>query len=240
MRRGRHTIGRTTGDRPGGLRGTAVLVAALGVLAVAGAADAQEEERVPRIPSGISLVVTPVQSVVPTASGGWPGGADTRQEALAAVNSEVDFAISEDPLAHKWTAPGEVVEQAGRNPMLEVDPEHLAYRGLLAERDESGLYEPLHSELRRLSALLDARLVAVPLRVWYAPADTVAAGRDGGERAEGARREEGRAVVRIAVVDTRAGRVLWTGDIASDPAAGDSPAALATLAANLVQTLTSS
>lgn len=225
-------------------RGVAVLAAAGGLLAAAAGVEAQDDEKVPRIPSGVTLVVTPVQSVAPARSGAWPGGADSRREALAALNSEMDFAISEEPMARAWTPPGEVVRQAGRNPMLEVDPEQLAYRGLLsADDDRPELYEPLHGQLRKLTALLDARLVAVPMRVWYADADSAAAasgeGQGGGD-AGGAPGGEGRAVVQLAVVDTRAGRVLWRGVIGGDPAPVDSGAALGTLASNLVRTLVSS
>lgn len=245
MRRERPTVEGAGGGLSAGRRGGAVVLAAGLLFAAAGAGRAQEKERVPRIPSGVSLVVTPVQSVAPLPSGSWPGGADTRREALAAVNSEMDFAISEEPLARRWTPPAEVVEQVGRNPLLDVDPRHLAYRGLLAERDEPRLYEPLHGQVRKLSALLDARLVAVPLRLWYAPADTAAAGEAGGDAGGRDRPAEasggaGRAVLRVAVVDARSGRVLWKGTIVGDPAPGGSSAALATLARNFVRTLASS
>lgn len=235
--------GRRSAPRWRAAAAVAVLAAAAGLTAAVGPVEAQDEERVPRIPSGVTLVVTPVQSVAPAPSGAWPGGADSRREALAAVNSEMDFAISEEPLARAWTPPGEVVEQAGRNPMLKVDPQQLAYRGLLAEDDDRPeLYEPLHGQLRKLTALLDARLVALPMRVWYVEADTAAAGTeeavgDGDARPSGRR---GRAVMQIAVVDTRAGRVLWRGIVGGDPAPVDSGAALGTLASNLVRTLASS
>lgn len=223
-------------------RAAATIAAVAGLLAAAGSVRAQPEDAVPRVPSGVNLVLAPVQSVAPTPSGAWPGGAGSRQDALAALNSEVDFAVSEEPLARNWTPPGEVVEQVRRNPLLDVDPEHLSYRGLLADRDEEELYSPLHGQVRRLSALLGARLVVVPLRVWYAPSDTALAGREDGELPRvvaGDRRVTmgGRAVARVALIDARAGRVLWKGEVASDPAPGDSPALLATLAANLVDTL---
>ncbi len=231
-------------------RCVAVAAAVGGLLAAAGGVEAQDDERVPRIPSGVTLVVAPVQSVAPAPSGAWPGGADSRREALAAMNSEVDFAISEEPMARAWTPPGDVVEQTGRNPMLDVDPEQLAYRAVLAaDDDRPELNEPLHGQLRKLTALLDARLVALPMRVWYVDADSAAVvsgeagdGEDGDD--EGADDDsasgEGRAVVQLAVVDTRAGRVLWRGIIGGDPAPVDSGAALGTLASNLVRTLVSS
>lgn len=245
-RRGQRDDGR---PRPAPAGTTATLVAA-GLTVALAASGAGAQERLPRIPSGITLVVAPAQSVVPTASGAWPGGAASRAAALETMNSELDFAISEEERARSWTPPAEVVEQVGRNPMLDVDPEQLAYRGLLAKKgeDDPELHAPLHGQLRKLTALLDARLVALPLRVWYAPADTAAdttAGAgdgpsDGDGAASAARREPpGRAMVRIALVDTRAGRLLWTGDIGGAPASARSPEALATLAANVVRTLVS-
>lgn len=222
------------------VRRTTALLAIAGILTLSGTVEAQDGERVPRIPAGVALVVAPVQSVTPTPAGEWPGGAPSRQDALAAVNSEVDFAISEEPLARRWTAPGEVVEQAGRNPMLGVDPEQLAYRGLVGEEDDpEHLYEPLHGQLRKLTALLDARLVVLPLRVWYARPDTEGDAERASTRAGGPRAADaaGRAVVRMAVVDTRSGRVLWKGVVGGDPAAVDSGAVLGTLASNLVRTL---
>lgn len=243
--------------------GTACLAAAA-LLAAAGPLRGQD--KVPRIPSGVPLVLTPVQAILPTASGAFPGGAKTRSAALEAVDAEVDFAVSEEPRANKWASPSRVVRAAGRNPMLDVDPRQLSSRGLTVDDGGRYLYEPLHGQLRSLAALLDARMVALPLVVWYRPPEEREDGGDpsgdgepappageagaprpdGGAAAEGEAAppaqgaRQGRAMMRLVLIDARAGRVLWKGEIGGAPAPPDSPAALATLAAQLVKVLSNS
>jgi hypothetical protein len=235
-----------------------------GLLATAGTLRAQD--RIPRIPSGVPLVVTPVQAILPTTSGGFPGGASSRSAALEAVNAEVDFAVSEEPRANKWASPSRVVRAADRNPMLDVDPRQLSSRGLTVDGGGRYLYEPLHGQLRSLAALLDARLIALPLVVWYRTAEEIEgegegsggaedAGPAGGTAAPGPDGDgaeagdapdaaewtaRGRAMMRVVLIDARAGKVLWKGEVGGDRAPADSPAALATLAARLVQMLSNS
>jgi hypothetical protein len=120
----------------------------------------------------------------------------------------------------------------------------MAYRGLLVEDTPEFLYDPLHSQLRSLTALLDARLVILPLAVWY-ERDPTGTGGSGGERSAaaaepGAEAPPGRAKMRLALLDARRGAILWRGDVAGADAPPDSPAAVATLAANLIEMLTKS
>lgn len=223
------------------------LTLAAGVaLWAAGATAAVAQEKVPRLARGVPVVVVPVQQVLPTPAGAWPGGAGSRREAIRQVNAEMDFAVGEATAADAWVSPGEVVRQAGRNPILDVDPNQLAYRGLLSERDSEKLYEPLQSQLRSLAALLDARIVALPLVAWYGPTSREEDGDTGGgsgdpsaSAADGAAGLE-RARIRIALVDVRRGHVLWKGEVAGAKVPADSPGALATLAANVVAILTGS
>ena len=218
--------------------GAACLAVVAGLLATAGPLRAQED-RIPRIPSGVPLVVTPVQAILPTASGGFPGGTSSRSAALDAVNAEVDFAVSEEPRANRWASPSSVVRAADRNPMLDVDPRQLSSRGLTVDGGGRYLYEPLHGQLRSLAALLDARLVALPLVVWYRTAEEIEGEEEGSPAAtEGTAR--GRAMMRVVLIDARAGKVLWKGEVGGDRAPADSPAALATLAAQLVKMLSNS
>lgn len=155
--------------------------------------DGLAREKVPQVMSGVPVVLLPVQAIRPTAGGAWPGGARSREAALEALNSELDFALREVPAASAWTAPGETVERARRNPMLKVDPRRLSYRGLMGSEEhlKDEIYSPLHGQLRRLTALFDTRLVVLPVMAWYQrgalPADTTAqdtapAGEAGGGR----------------------------------------------------------
>lgn len=237
---------------PGRRRRALPRAACVAVLAglLATAAPLRAQDKIPRIPSGVPLVVTPVQAILPTASGGFPGGTSSRSAALQAVNAEVDFAVSEEPRANKWASPSRVVRATDRNPMLDVDPRQLSSRGLTVDGGGRYLYEPLHGQLRSLAALLDARLVALPLVVWYRTAEEVededsGGGDDAGPDAadspgatDGTPR--GRAMMRVVLIDARAGKVLWKGEVGGDRAPADSPAALATLAAQLVKMLSNS
>ncbi len=221
--------------------------AAAGALVIAvqaaGAAPAraQEPNRVASLVVGVPVTVLPLQSARPTLSGAWPGGAASLQGVVESFDAEVDFALSENRNTAEWKGPGKVVAQTRRNPLLKVDPERLAYEGLDGKEDQKfkePIYEPLHGQLRSLSALLDTRVVALPLRLVYAPADSGTGARDpattGGPGAGGVSAGPGHAQVRVAVIDTRSGQVLWRGWIAGPPAAPDSPGLMAGLAGRLV------
>lgn len=191
---------------------------------------------------GVPVTVLPLQSAFPTPSGAWPGGQASQGSTVDAFDAEVDFALSENRETSKWTGPGKVVKSAGRNPLLKVDPERLAYEGLDNEGKNEFkeiLYEPLRGQLRSLSALLDTRIVVLPLRLAYrapetktgdgsAP-DTAAA-----DTAGAAPSPDGRLAVRVAVIDTRAGQLLWRGWVAGPAGEPDAAGALAGVAGSLV------
>lgn len=235
--------------------GNALAAAALVVASAAEPAGAQDApERFPVIPSGVPVVVLPVQSVHPTLGGAWPGGGRTMQETLETLSAELAFAMGEERGAEAWVMPGAVVERVQRNPVVRVDPTRLAYHGLLRKPDKRDqLYEPLHGQLRTLAALFGARIVVLPLRVWYepepapAPAAEVGPGRALAGGVEGARptgepaaapgEPMGRAVLLLALVDVRRSAVLWHGRIEGDVAAPGSRALLATLAHRVARQL---
>lgn len=234
--------------------GPALAATALFAVVAAQPAGAQDDRgRLPVIPSGVPVVVLPVQSVHPLLGGAWPGGGKTMQETLETLGAELAFALGEQRGAEAWVMPGDVVERASRNPVVQVDPTRLAYHALLwkpARRDQ--LSEPLHGQLRRLAALFGARIVALPLRVWYEPEPASGGGETGGRGtlvggAEGtgpegsplkARAEpRGRAVLLLAIIDVRTSRVLWWGRIEGDLAEPRSRALLATLAHRVARQL---
>ena len=221
-----------------------VLLAALLALTVPSVARAQAEgDAVPRLPGGVSVVLLPVQAAVPLPSGAWPAGASSREGLLEQANAELQFAFDElGESAGDWHAPAEVVDLAARNPTLDVEPRRLAGSLLRASSEGDRIPAPLHGQLRRVSALFDARYMMVPLTLGWEPDTTAAGGRDtaaapdstaGPAAPEG--RTTGRAVLDLAMVDIRRGVVLWRGTLHSDPASRDSPAMLATLAARLAR-----
>lgn len=186
---------------------------------------------------GVPLLVLPVQSVAPAPSGMMPGGAASRSEARSRATAELAFALSESEGTESWIGPSTIVERAEKNPLLDADPVRLPVTGL--DRVEVGkgrVPDPLHGQLRGLAALTGARLVLIPTRLTYeAAADSASApADDDGEDASRRIPPPGRATFHVSLLDTRAGRVLWRGQVHGSAAPAESSAAVATAAANLV------
>ncbi|MFQ5690616.1 MAG: hypothetical protein ACE5HQ_10125 [Gemmatimonadota bacterium] len=243
----------TTGSRNALVVGCAALLLGGGLAPARGGAQEREQEPIPALAAGTPVVVMPVQSVQPLPSGAWPAGARSMSDALDMLNAELSFAFGEERGAEGWAMPSKVVERAQRNPMLGIDPRRLAFRGLLAKPDKRArIYEPLHSQLRKTAALFGARLVVLPLAVWFEP-DTLAprgpappekagaggrrsgrgegeiAGREGGAR--------GRAVLLLALVDVRRSAVLWHGRIKGGAVDLTSPSLFTVLAFRVARDL---
>ena len=224
--------------------GRAVLTgtACAGLALAAAAAGARAQQVAPRVPAGVKLAILPVQDVTPAPSGAWPGGASSRDDALGRMNAELDFALASSEDAAGWMGPRRLTRLVERNPMLDVHPRRLAV-GRLAEvkPGEGQLRATLHRQLRRLSALADVRIVAIPLRLaWRRPAEDGENGEEapGAEDAAGSSaRGPGRTVLELALVDTRAARLLWRGEVLGAEGPPGEPGALASLASGVVELL---
>ncbi len=214
----------------------------------AGPLPAQDQD-IPRFPFGTPVVFVPVQSVVPLAEGGWPGGAAGEEDALRAMDAELEFVLAESRGGSDWALPSAVIRRVDRNPILRIDPTRLAYQGLLEKPvKRKQIYEPLHSELRSLSALFDTRYVILPIALFVEldppelddenaetdPADegAPAALAEDPDAASGTPGRY-RAHLLLAMIDIRMSSIVWWGEIVSDPGAEDSPALLASLAENV-------
>lgn len=220
---------------------TALAGAACAGLALAAAAGgARAQQATPRVPAGVKLAILPVQDVSPAPSGAWPGGASSRSDALDRINAELDFALSSSESAAGWPGPRELTRMVERNPMIDAHPHRLAVSRLAGvEPGEGRIGETLHRQLRRLSALAGVRMVAIPLRLAWRPperGDGEGGGAEAGD-ADGPAAAPGRPVLEVALVDTRAARVLWRGEVPGAAGPPGEPGALATLSANLVALL---
>ena len=171
---------------------------------------------------GQPLVIVPTQRLqLANGAPAWapqPAGA---RGYLAALDDEIVAALRDRGVVGHWVLPEQVVRSARRNPTFASDPHALSVEPLLPRARSGGaaseIADPLRSQLRAITALSeDARFVLVPveLRFERAPADPAA----------------GRAVLHLALVDTRLAQVRWTGDVASDDASSLSPAVAASLA----------
>lgn len=212
------------------------VAAGLALLAVPPAA-AQEDR--PVVGHGVPLLVLPVQAVSPTPGGMLPGGTGSAAEARSRASAEIDFAVSESEGTSSWVGPGKITERAEKNPLLKADPVRLPVTGLgQVEVGKGRVPDPLHGQVRGLAAVTEARLVLIPTRLSYraAPDSTAGSpGEDGDGEGEGERiPPPGWAVFEVTLLDSRAGRVLWRGEVHGSPAPAESSAAVATAAAGLV------
>ncbi len=223
------------------------------MLAIAGTPSilSGQDAEMPRFPFGTPVVLMPMQSVQPLAEGGWPGGALNEEDALRAMDAELEFVLAEKRGASDWALPSEVIRRVDRNPMLRMDPRRMAYQGLLEKPvKRKQIYEPLHSELRAISALFDTRYVILPISLFVeedppepegegaenGTADAGAPG-DAAHDAEDAAAPPGRyrAHLLFAMIDIRMSSIVWWGEIAGEPGAEDSPALLASLAEKVAE-----
>lgn len=230
--------GARTGE---GLRAGPAGAATLAAVAVALWAPSAvfAQEAIPRFPFGTPVVFFPVQSVQRLPDGGWPGGERGEEETLRALDAELAFAFDGRRGAEGWALPDDVVRRVERNPMLRMDPRRLAYQGLVEEPDRRDqIYEPLHGELRAISALFDTRYVVLPIALRAIPeeagaeagADVPGEERRSGEPGTGPSAPRARAGLLLALIDIRSSTVVWHGEIEGLPAPANSPALLATLA----------
>lgn len=219
---------------------------ALGLLILGPPSLSAQEQSIPQFPAGVPVVVFPVQSAAPLVDGSWPGDQLSLDKTLETMDAELGFAFGETRGGEVWVAPPTVIREAKENPLIGVDPERLAYQGLLSKpKPEEQLYEPLHSQLRRVAALFDARFVVVPLRLGFDPlvpkgdeyeeaAESEVAGSVGADSvATDGEEVVGEAVLLVALIDIRRSAVMWHGQIRGEAAAVHSPALLATLASRI-------
>lgn len=207
-------------------------------------AAAQEDEPIPTVPPGTPAVLFPIQAALPTPGGSWPGGAASEQELLETLHAEIAFAFAEQPDAETWALPDDLVRRLRQNPTLRVNPFRLAYQALLRKpKKHEQIPEPLHSQMRQVAALFNARLVVLPMRVWYEPEQPDGRqpegemSESGGEFPGGVPEARGRLVLLAAVIDARRSAVLWHGEIEGAVETPDSSLLLTSLAFRLADHL---
>jgi hypothetical protein len=113
----------------------------------------------------------------------------------------------------------------------------MAYQGLLEKPDKrKQIYEPLHGELRSISALFDTRYVVLPISL-FVEADSV--GPDASHAASSAALNGSeptyRAHLLLAMIDIRSSTIVWWGEIAGEAGVADSPALTASLAERVAE-----
>lgn len=147
--------------------------------------------------AGQHVVVLPVHYIRADTLG-WAQSIERPRETLAALDSAIERSLDERGFRTDWTFPPALARSAKRNAGYVPDPYSMA-----AERLRSGvtmtddrLREPLASQVRGIIAVTDARYVLFPVELRF-------------EQAPGGARP----VLRVALLDARASRLVWSGDV---------------------------
>ncbi|HEY9448775.1 MAG TPA: hypothetical protein VIQ60_03445, partial [Gemmatimonadaceae bacterium] len=105
------------------------------------------------------------------------------------------------------------------------------------EKPPEQLPEPFASQVRSLVALQEgAQYVLYPVEVRFESVGTDGTQPSGGPsdaKGSAGARTQGRAVLRIALIDARRQKVVWMADVVSDPYPSFSPALAASVAEHL-------
>jgi hypothetical protein len=171
------------------------------------------------------VVVVPALAVREGDPAGWAARIPRLREFLRVLDDEIAAALAERGLGQAWVFPDQLWRGHSRNPSLGVDPYRLATQPLRGARLAIGdrIPEPVASQLRALVAVHDARLVLLPVEVFF---DI--------DRASGT----GRTALRLALVDARLAEIRWSGEVRAQRAGMEPDRAqladVATRLANLV------
>jgi hypothetical protein len=153
--------------------------------------------------AGQRVVVAPALAVREGDPAGWAARIPRLREFLRVLDDEIAAALADRGLGQAWVFPDQLWRGHSRNPSLGVDPYRLATQPLRGAKLAPGerIGEPLASQLRTLVALHDARLVLLPVEVYFEI-----------DRAGGS----GRTALRLALVDARTAEIRWAGEVRAD------------------------
>ena len=168
-------------------------------------------------------------------------GRGASPDLAAAFDAELAFWLADrGPRVH-WISAAEVDRFLRNAPAIRVDVHDLdvrAFEGMRVQR----IGDPLFGDVHNLGGVLDASLALLPASLAYlTPADSatlpVVPGTGGKPPARPLIPAPGRVEVTAAVVSTFGGEVVWLGVVAGEPAAIDSPQAVASAARALARAL---
>jgi len=149
------------------------------------------------------LIVLPLQGLASADPLGWRQLAGRELTFVPLIDTLFEAELTGRRLGAAWSFPSALSRSYRRNPTYLTDP--YAIRGIPAivahlRKPDNPLTEPFASQVRALAGISDARYALVPLDVRF---DSVTGG--------------GRAAMRLALVDTRAVRVTWWGEVHGTP-----------------------
>lgn len=154
--------------------------------------------------AALKVMVLPTQSARSADSAAWRAAGGDRG-VRAALDSALEAALGGRGLATLWVFPPALTRTARRNPTYVTEPSAIMALGAVRaglRKPEEPLAEPFASQLRALAGVSDSRYAFVPLELRRdaLPDSTTA-----------------RLVLQAAIVDARGSRVVWVGEVGSDP-----------------------
>jgi hypothetical protein len=149
-----------------------------------------------------------VDTAAPVKPGEWSA---VRKE----IDDSIGAAISERGIGKKWMYGSDVVRLSKRNAVYVNDPYTLGAGGLRTRplKAEEQAPRTLIDNMRSIIALGDARYALVPVELVFTKEGSAA-----------------HAVLRLVMLDGRAGQVVWFGDMKVDPGKAFNSAAIGTMA----------
>jgi len=153
----------------------------------------------------------------------WTDKVGDQRAYMSTVDDEIAFAVRDRGLRGQWALTADLARSAKRNPGYTVDPYTIALDPLApVERDADQLIaEPLAGQLRAFAGLFNARYALIPVDLRLVPDPS-----------------GGRAALHLVVVDTRAARLVWKGDVSGDGVKNFTPAIAASLAGRVADLFT--
>jgi len=171
------------------------------------------------------VIVAPLNALREVDPLGWTGQIARSREFMRAFDDALRTELGARGLATRWVYADALVRAGRSNPSYAIDPYTIAAAPLRGAGVAAGarLGDPLASQLRTMIALQEsARVVLIPVELRF------------DKTPEG----QGVPVLRLALVDGRAGEVRWIGDVRGTPAATFSRELLTDLVAHFADLIT--
>lgn len=207
----------------------------------AGPRPAASQESAPRPLAAFAarpVLVLPTRYLGSDGALGWDAQIGDPAAYLGDVDAEIAFALEQRGVSKSWIFPPAIVRSVRRNPTFATDPHDLSAEWMRPpmKKPPEQLPEPLASQIRSLVAFQEgSQYVLYPVEVRFEPVEAGPATEAGGAGSAGsaAAPVEGRALIRVVLLDARRSKIVWMADVASDPYPSFSPALAASAAEHL-------
>jgi hypothetical protein len=173
------------------------------------------------------VIVAPTHSLSEVDPFGWTQQIPRSREYLRTLDDAIDAELAARGLGTQWIYPPALVRASKASPSYAIDPYALGAGPLKGPGAVPGarLSDPLATQLRTMVAMQEsARAVLLPVELHF-------------ER-DRVLRDQGVAVLKVALIDGRLGEVRWIGDVRSDPSPTFSPALVTSIANKFADLIT--